>query len=112
VWLHSADLRDLVGAYNGLRGWAEKYGQFVLKPAHECHDMQDMFDQLKGIDWPADLRILLTGKGRVANGAVETLTGCWYPTNCTRRSCKLRRVVSGVSWTSEHYYRTSDGKSF
>ncbi|MDG1903292.1 MAG: hypothetical protein P8I37_02910 [Schleiferiaceae bacterium] len=69
----------LVGAYNGLRGWGEKYGQFVLKPAHECHDMQDMFDQLKGIDWPADLRILLTGKGRVASGAVETLQAAGIP---------------------------------
>lgn len=101
----------LVGAYNGLRGWGEKYGQFVLKPAHECHDMQDMFDQLKGIDWPADLRILLTGKGRVANGAVETLQAAGLP------QIAPEEVVNheGCFWSQldvEHYYKTCDGSPF
>ena len=64
----------LVGAYNGLRGWGEKYGQYSLKPAFECKDMEEMFAQLQGVDWPSDLRILLTGKGRVAGGAVETVS--------------------------------------
>ena len=101
----------LVGAYNGLRGWGEKYGQFVLKPAHECHDMQDMFDQLKGIDWPADLRILLTGKGRVANGAVETLQAAGLP------QIAPEEVVNheGCFWSQldvEHYYKTGDGSPF
>ena len=101
----------LVGAYNGLRGWAEKYGQFVLKPAHECHDMQDMFDQLKGIDWPADLRILLTGKGRVAGGAVETLKAAGIPEIAPEDV----ENYEGCFWSQldvEHYYRTSDGSTF
>ena len=101
----------LVGAYNGLRGWGEKYGQFVLKPAHECHDMQDMFDQLKGIDWPADLRILLTGKGRVASGAVETLQAAGIP-EITPEEVENHE---GSFWSQldvEHYYRTSDGGPF
>jgi len=101
----------LVGAYNGLRGWGEKYGQFVLKPAHECHDMQDMFDQLKGIDWPADLRILLTGKGRVASGAVETLQAAGIP-EITPEEVENHE---GSFWSQldvEHYYRTSDGSPF
>jgi len=101
----------IVGAYNGLRGWGEKYGQFVLKPAHECHDMQDMFDQLKGIDWPADLRILLTGKGRVANGAVETLKASGIP----QISPYEVSSYEGCFWSQldvEEYYKTNDGRPF
>ena len=101
----------LVGAYNGLRGWGEKYGQFALKPAHECRDMQDMFAQLKGVDWPSDMRILLTGKGRVASGAVETLQAAGIP--------QIAPVEienhKGSFWSQldvEHYYRTSDGSPF
>ncbi|MDP4877938.1 MAG: NAD(P)-dependent oxidoreductase [Schleiferiaceae bacterium] len=101
----------LVGAYNGLRGWGEKYGQYALKPAHECRDMQDMFDQLKGIDWPADLRILLTGKGRVASGAVETLVASGIP----QISPKEIAGYEGCFWSQldvEHYYKTNDGRPF
>ncbi len=101
----------LVGAYNGLRGWGEKYGQYALKPAHECRDMQDMFDQLKGIDWPADLRILLTGKGRVASGAVETLVASGIP----QISPEEIAGYEGCFWSQldvEHYYKTNDGRPF
>jgi len=101
----------LVGAYNGLRGWGEKYGQYTLKPAHECRDMQDMFDQLKGIDWPADLRILLTGKGRVASGAVETLVASGIP----QISPEEIAGYEGCFWSQldvEHYYKTKDGRPF
>ena len=101
----------LVGAYNGLRGWGEKYGQYALKPAHECRDMQDMFDQLKEIDWPADLRILLTGKGRVASGAVETLVASGIP----QISPEEIAGYEGCFWSQldvEHYYKTNDGRPF
>lgn len=101
----------LVGAYNGLRVWGEKYGQYALKPAHECRDMQDMFDQLKGIDWPADLRILLTGKGRVASGAVETLQAAGIP----EITPKEVNTYEGCFWSQldvKHYYKTSDGSPF
>lgn len=101
----------LVGAYNGLRGWGEKYGQYALKPAHECRDMQDMFDQLKGIDWPADVRILLTGKGRVASGAVETLVASGIP----QISPEEIAGYEGCFWSQldvEHYYKTNDGRPF
>lgn len=98
----------LVGAYNGLRGWGEKFGGFSLKPAHECHDRAEMFAQLKGIQWPEDLRIVLTGKGRVASGAVETL-----------EAAGIKQVEPGeIAHTTgpfftqldvECYYRKADG---
>jgi len=101
----------LVGAYNGLRGWGEKYGQYKLKPAHECKDMEEMFAQLQGIDWPSDVRILLTGKGRVASGAVETLKASGIP----QISPDEVAGYEGCFWSQldvEEYYKTSDGRPF
>ena len=66
----------LVGAYNGLRGWGEKYGQ--QDSNRSCKDKEEM-TQLQGIEWPSDVRVLLTGKGRVAGGAVETLKASGIP---------------------------------
>ncbi len=63
----------IVGAYNGLRAWGEKYGPFSLTPAHECYDMQEMVGQLKKLDFKKPRKILITGHGRVAGGAVEVL---------------------------------------
>jgi alanine dehydrogenase len=67
----------IVGAYNGLRAYGERYRQFSLKPAHECHDMTEMKGELgkikKEIPGLPPFKILITGGGRVAFGAMETL---------------------------------------
>ncbi|REK60460.1 MAG: alanine dehydrogenase, partial [Bacteroidetes bacterium] len=96
---------------NGLRGWGKKYGQYTLKPAHECKDMEEMFAQLQGIEWPSDVRILLTGKGRVAGGAVETLKASGIP----QISPNEVSSYEGCFWSQldvEEYYRTNDGRPF
>ncbi|MEA1875498.1 MAG: NAD(P)-dependent oxidoreductase [Bacteroidota bacterium] len=62
----------IVGAYNGLRGLGVKSGNFQLKPAHECHDRQEMDAQLDKVVLN-NARILVSGGGRVAQGAMETL---------------------------------------
>lgn len=63
----------IVGAYNGLRGWGEKCESFSLKPANACHDMVELEEQLKIIRFKKPIKILITGHGRVASGAVEIL---------------------------------------
>jgi len=63
----------IVGAYNGLRAWGERSGDFYLKPAYECHDMDEMMAGLKPVNLPPT-KILITGGGRVAHGAMETLS--------------------------------------
>lgn len=62
----------IVGAYNGLRGLGEFTGDYELKPAHKCHDRQEMDAQLDEVVLK-NTRILLSGGGRVAQGAMETL---------------------------------------
>ena len=47
-------------------------GEFHLKRMKDCHDYAEAKKIYKGITWPA-LKIVLTGNGRVANGAAEVL---------------------------------------
>jgi saccharopine dehydrogenase (NAD+, L-lysine-forming) len=63
----------IVGAYNGLSAWGRRYRKFELKPAWKCRDKNELFQQLKTVS-PGNMRILITGGGRVAAGAMETLT--------------------------------------
>jgi len=68
----------IVGAYNGLRAFCKQELDITLKPAHQCHDQIEMESQLQGIAFPADLRIVLSGTGRVAGGAMEVLRGAGF----------------------------------
>lgn len=63
----------IVGAYNGLRARGIRTDNFDLKPAHQCKDMDEMYAGLKKIKLEKK-KILVTGGGRVAMGAMETLS--------------------------------------
>jgi hypothetical protein len=62
----------IVGAYNGIRAWGQRYQTYDLKPAYACFDLEDMLKQLQDVPLPP-IKILVTGGGRVAQGAMETL---------------------------------------
>ena len=62
----------IVGAYNGLMAYGLKYGLYTMKPANLCHDKKELFHELEKINLP-NIKIIITGGGRVANGAIETL---------------------------------------
>ena len=66
----------IVGAYNALRASGIKTNRFRLKPAYQCRDLDDMWAGLRLIELKPGLKILVTGKGRVAKGALETLDVC------------------------------------
>ncbi len=63
----------IVGAYNAILGYGKKYDLFLLKPANQCRDRAEMEDELKRAKLP-NIKIALTGGGRVANGVIETLS--------------------------------------
>lgn len=63
----------IVGAYNGILGYGLKYDLFRIKPANLCRDRAEMEEELKRVKLP-NIKIALTGGGRVANGAIETLS--------------------------------------
>lgn len=74
----------IVGCYNGLLAYGKKHDLYKLKPANQCFDRKEMEEELKKVDLPKNTKIVLTGKGRVGNGALEVLSLI----NIERVSCK------------------------
>jgi len=64
----------IVGAYNGFRTYGLKFNLFNLPKAEELHDQLMLIHELQKLELPP-LKVVLTGKGRVSNGAKEMLDG-------------------------------------
>ena len=64
----------LVGAYNGLRAYGKREGLFNLKRAIDTKGIEEMFAELKEKVKLPPVKILITGGGRVAQGALEILS--------------------------------------
>jgi len=62
----------IVGAYNGIRAYGLKFKTYDLPKAETLRDQQALIAELQKIQLP-NIKILLTGKGRVGNGAKEML---------------------------------------
>ena len=64
----------IVGAYNGLRAFGIKYELFNLPKAETLNSKEDLIVKLKRQTLPP-IKIVLTGHGKVGNGAKEILLG-------------------------------------
>ncbi|WP_196889516.1 NAD(P)-dependent oxidoreductase [Aureivirga sp. CE67] len=64
----------IVGAYNGFRAWGLKFKTFEMPKAENLPNQEALINELKNISLP-NIKIALTGKGRVASGAKEMLDG-------------------------------------
>ncbi|HRK28599.1 MAG TPA: NAD(P)-dependent oxidoreductase [Chitinophagales bacterium] len=62
----------IVGAHNGLMAYGNRTGLFTLPPAYRCKDFEEIKQIYSHLSLPP-IRIVLTGAGRVAMGAKETL---------------------------------------
>ncbi len=62
----------VVGAYNGLRAYGLKFGTINLPKAENVKNRIELEAELDNITLP-NIKIVLTGKGRVGNGAKEIL---------------------------------------
>jgi len=62
----------IIGAYNGLLTYGLKTNLFDIKPAYLCNNRNEMDSQLKKVVLKNE-RMLVTGKGRVGKGILETL---------------------------------------
>lgn len=103
----------IVGAYNALRARGIRTNRFKLKPAYQCRDLDEMWAGLRLIELKPDLKILVTGKGRVASGAMETLGVCNLvqvsPGDFLNREFDVP-VVCQIG--PEHYVRHKDNRSY
>ncbi|MFL1011248.1 NAD(P)-dependent oxidoreductase [Flavisericum labens] len=62
----------IVGTYNGFRAWGLKYNSWDLPKAGPLPNQAALIKELKSIKLP-NIKILLTGSGKVSNGAQEML---------------------------------------
>lgn len=62
----------IIGAYNGLMVYGKRHSLFNLKPAHQCLDYAEVISEVIINQLPA-IKMVVTGGGRVAKGAVEFL---------------------------------------
>jgi alanine dehydrogenase len=62
----------IVGAYNGIRAFGLKYELFNLAKAEVLPDQKSLIERLKRNQLP-NIKIVLTGRGKVAFGAKEML---------------------------------------
>jgi hypothetical protein len=103
----------VVGAYNAFRAWQATAGGPELRPAHRCHDRAEMDQHLAAFPVPKDLRIVLTGGGRVGKGAMETLDRAGMKRVAPQEF--LTSSFDGSVYTvlgSEDLYRRDDGRPF
>lgn len=63
----------IVGCYNGFLAYGKKHNLYSLKPANQCADKKELESELKKINLPSDMKIVMTGSGRVGGGAKEIL---------------------------------------
>ena len=62
----------IVGAYNGFRAWGLKYDTWNLPKAGPLPNQAALINELNNIKLP-NIKILLTGSGKVSNGSKEML---------------------------------------
>ncbi|TAG53106.1 MAG: alanine dehydrogenase [Cytophagales bacterium] len=64
----------IVGAYNTIKTYGHRYKLFNLKPAHLCFDYNEMRGYFYDLEPKLkQIKIVLTGGGRVAEGAMQVL---------------------------------------
>jgi saccharopine dehydrogenase (NAD+, L-lysine-forming) len=103
----------IVGCYNGFIGFGKKHGLYSLKRAHECEDRADMEAQIPNIQLPNDFKLVLTGKGRVAGGAIEVLDKIGLEKVSPKDF--LEKSFNEPVYTQlgvEYYNKNKDGKPF
>lgn len=63
----------IVGCYNAFLTFGLKAGLYELKPAHQCLNRVEMESELSKVKLPVGFKMVLTGFGRVGNGAQEIM---------------------------------------
>ena len=109
----------IVGTYNGILGYGKKYNLFDLKPAHLCHDREELKKEFEKVRL-SNIKIIVTGNGRVANGAIEMLGALHIrritpyefthysfrePTYVQLHSNNYNEPLDGTAWNTDSFYK-------
>jgi saccharopine dehydrogenase (NAD+, L-lysine-forming) len=102
----------IIGAYNGLMMYGLKHKLFNLERAYKLISVFVIWEQCKKLKLPP-IKIAITGSGRVAQGAEETLRACQIPKVSPYDF--LHKKFPGPVYTilgSSDYHVHKDGKPF
>jgi len=103
----------IVGAYNALYAYGLKTNLFALKRAKDCADRKEMEAELVKVKFEPKAKIVLTGFGKVGNGAREILD--LLPILEVSPSEFLNETYTESVFThleSSDYYQKKSDKSF
>ncbi len=102
----------VVGAYNALRARGIRTKRYFLPAAHDCHDYKQMISELRKVNLDPK-KILITGGGRVAGGAMEIFKEIHLkevsPEDFLTKTFNEPVVCRIDPW---HYAKRKDGKPF
>jgi alanine dehydrogenase len=102
----------VVGTYNSMIAFGLRNKAYHLKRAVDCRDLKEMTAELEKINLPS-LKILITGGGRVANGAIEIMHAMKIkqisPEDFLTQTYK-ETVFSQLD--PQHYVQREDGNEF
>jgi saccharopine dehydrogenase (NAD+, L-lysine forming) len=103
----------ILGGYHGLRAIGLKTNKFKLRPPHQLKDLYELWKELRMIDLNPDLKILVTGRGRVAHGVMETLNSCDLLTVTAEEFLTKKFDIPVVcQLSSKDYYKHKNGCHF
>jgi saccharopine dehydrogenase (NAD+, L-lysine-forming) len=103
----------IVGAYNGLWVYGNRFKKYSLRRAFECFDINDLKLEIrKKIKLP-QIKIILTGAGRVAKGSMETLdTAGIRKVSASDFLTKTFKEAVYVQLSSADYHVRKEGGNF
>ena len=102
----------IVGAYNGLWMFGLRFHTFSIRRAFECFDVNDLKLEIRKIVLPP-VKIILTGAGRVAKGAMETLDSAGIRKVSPHDFLNLTFAEPVyVQLSSQDYHVRKDGSAF
>ena len=87
----------VVGCYNGFLAYGKRTKRYDLKSAYKCFDRKEMEHEMSKIDLP-NIKIILTGKGRVGRGALEIINALKLK-QVESKSLLLNLLTSQYSYT-------------
>ncbi|PHR29923.1 MAG: alanine dehydrogenase [Desulfotalea sp.] len=109
----------IVGAYNGILTYGKRYNLFELKRANDCFDIEDLKNEFSRVTLPP-VKIILTGGGRVAKGAIEVLIGMGirkvtpsqfleqhfdFPVFCQLNVRNYNKKADGTDFSRNEFYK-------
>jgi len=100
-----------VGAYNALRAYGLRNGKYILKPAWQCKDSSELLVHLSEIKNP-DQRIVITGGGRVAAGAMEILDKVGFKKVTSETFLGKREQSAYTQLDPDYYVKRKDNSGF